>query len=221
MLRPAYPLALRIRLLAGKSRFLEVVRHAISAFTDAHQSLIVGRLKRYTRYPIGFHWLVVKPNRRDRPLAQRAKPSIHLERSMKKITPSRLLSAGLLAASAFISSALFAATTGEAIFTAENRAYVGTYSTSDKLVSVEIDGLTYKGYYASHAQDDGRAATQTPDRGWGRAFLFSSSANVLRCALDTGFPKVSGQCQGSDGRSFQLTPEMLEKNASPKLSSTK
>ena len=134
---------------------------------------------------------------------------------MKKITPFRLLSAGLAAASAFASSALLAATTGEAIFTTENRTYVGTYSTSNKLVSVEIDGLTYKGYYASHAEDDGRAATQTPARGWGRAFLFSSSANVLRCALDTGFPKVSGQCQGSDGRSFQLTPEMQKKMLRP------
>lgn len=193
----------------------------ISALTDAHQPLIVGRLQRCTRYPTGFHWRIAKPNRCDRLLAQRANFSIHLERFMKKITPSRLLSAGLLAASAFVSSALFAATTGEAIFTAENRTYVGTYSTSDKLVSVEIDGLTYKGYYASHAQDDGRAATQTPARGWGRAFLFASSANVLRCALDTGFPKASGQCQGSDGRYFQLTPDLPEKNALPKLSATK
>lgn len=104
-----------------------------------------------------------------------------------------------------------AAWTGTVLLTTEGRTYTGTYSLSEKLIFVDIDGLAYKGYFASRA-DDGAGATSAISAGkWGRAFLFASSAKVLRCQLESGFPKVSGQCQGADGRIFRLTPGVSPK----------
>ena len=172
-----------------------------------------------------FYSEVEPPHGYSLPLAQHAEFGVHLEEFMKKISTFRLHQKrrlGFLAFTVFMSSAVLATRQGEAVFTAENGIYVGTYSESDKLIAVDIDGQKYKGYYAAHAQDMGRDPATTPAGTWGRAFLFASSAKVLRCALDAEFPRVSGQCVGADGRYFQLTPETLQKNApAPKLSATK
>ena len=98
----------------------------------------------------------------------------------------------------------WAAPTGIATLTEDGRSYSGTYSPSDKLISVEIDGLTYRGYFASYAEDNGRTADAVPSKSWGRAFLFASSAKVLQCQLEAGFPMGSGQCQSAEGRKFEL-----------------
>lgn len=111
---------------------------------------------------------------------------------------------------------------GTALLTTEGRTYVGTYSLAEKLILFDIDGVAYKGYYASHAQDDGSTTSGISSGKWGRAFLFASSAKVLRCQLETEFPKVSGQCQGADGRIFRLTPgTLLKTSISPKRPATK
>ena len=110
---------------------------------------------------------------------------------------------GLTACAAFASPS-WAAPDGIATFFAAGQNYPGTYSTADKLIKVDIDGLVYKGHYASRAEDSAGAASGIPAGSWGRAFLFASSAKVLQCQLDTGFPKVRGQCLGSDGRKFEL-----------------
>ena len=109
-----------------------------------------------------------------------------------------------LAACAALASPSWAAPDGIATFFAAGQTYPGTYSTADKLIKVDIDGLVYKGHYASRAEDSAGAASGIPAGSWGRAFLFASSAKVLQCQLDTGFPKVRGQCLGSDGRKFEL-----------------
>lgn len=140
---------------------------------------------------------------------------------MKKIQIPALCALCLAACSAF-AGASGAAASGTATFNAEGRSYLGTYSTPDKLISVDIDGLTYKGYYASNAEDDGAASSGASSGRWGRAFLFASSAQVLRCQLDSGFPKVSGQCQGTDGRDFKLKLGAPHKTTSaPKRSAMK
>ena len=95
---------------------------------------------------------------------------------------------------------------GFANFTAGERTYRGNYAASDKSITVDIDGLNYKGNYASLAEDNARPASETMTGSWGRAFLFASSAKTLRCQLDAGFPNVSGQCQDAGGRYFQLKP---------------
>ena len=93
---------------------------------------------------------------------------------------------------------------------------------AEKLVSFDIDGLVYKGYYASRAEDDAGATSGISTGKWGRAFLFASSAKVLRCQLETGFPKASGQCQGADGRIFRLTAGVQQKTSTaPKRPATK
>lgn len=105
---------------------------------------------------------------------------------------------------AFAGTAVFAENVRSATSTTGGRTYLGNYSAADKMISVTIDGLTYKGHYASHGQDIGGNSGNVPKEGWGRAFLFASSAQVLRCQLDSEFPKVSGQCQSADGRLFQI-----------------
>lgn len=97
---------------------------------------------------------------------------------------------------------------GAVAFVADGRTYLGRYSLPDEAVSVEIDGLMYRGYYAARAEDAGALAPGAANTGntgaWGRAFLFASSAKVLQCQLATGFPQVSGQCLAADGRRFEL-----------------
>ena len=99
-----------------------------------------------------------------------------------------------------------AAVTGSARFSTAERTYLGNFTTSDRSISVDIDGLTYKGNYASLAEDSAGSTPGAMPGNWGRAFLFASSAKTLRCQLDAGFPKVSGQCQDAGGRQFLLKP---------------
>ena len=122
---------------------------------------------------------------------------------MKKNSVSVTLVLGLTACAAF-ASASWADSSGVATFFAAGQTYPGTYSTADKLIKVDIDGLVYKGHYASRAEDSAGAASEIPAGSWGRAFLFASSAKVLQCRLDAEFPKVRGQCLDSDGRNFEL-----------------
>lgn len=132
-----------------------------------------------------------------------------------KIVSIPVLQALCLGVCAAFATASSAASDGIAFFSTAGHTYPGTYSTADKLVKVDIDGLAYKGHYTSRAEDTAGAASGIPAGSWGRAFLFASSAKVLQCQLDTGFPKVSGQCLGSDGRKFELNPgdEKLKSSA--------
>ena len=98
------------------------------------------------------------------------------------------------------------ALTGSASFSSGERTYLGTYATTDKSISVDIDGLNDKRTYASLAEDSAGSSSGAATGSWGRAFLFASSARTLRCQLDAGFPKVSGQCQDAGGRHFLLKP---------------
>ena len=101
-------------------------------------------------------------------------------------------------------------------FSTGEQTYLGHYITSDKSISVDIDGLNYKGNYATLAEDISGSGSGATSGSWGRAFLFASSAKTLRCQLDAGFPKVSGQCQDSGGRQFLLKPPSLKQTvASP------
>lgn len=96
---------------------------------------------------------------------------------------------------------------GSVAFMTQGHTYLGRYSLAEETVSVEIDGLMYRGHYAAQADDAGALPAGTASLGaWGRAFLFASSASVLQCQLATGFPQVSGQCQAADGRRFELKP---------------
>ena len=119
-----------------------------------------------------------------------------------------------MACAVLASNSALASSTGTAVFTTEGRTYLGIYSTEEKLIAVDIDGLMYKGYYASHAEDGGGATSGYLAGKWGRAFLFASSAKILRCQLETAFPKATGQCQGADGRVFRLTSDTPKKTAS-------
>lgn len=120
---------------------------------------------------------------------------------IKSIFVLRVLCTGVCVAFA---TAPWAASDGVATFIAAGKIYPGTFSTTDKLIKVDIDGQAYKGHYASRAEDAAGVANGVTSGTWGRAFLFASSANVMQCQLDTGFPKVRGQCLSSDGRKFEL-----------------
>lgn len=141
---------------------------------------------------------------------------------MRKIAAFALYTLCLMTCTVYSSSAALAASTGTVMFTAEGRSYQGSYFTAEKLISVDIDGLIYKGYYASHAEDSGGVSNGISAGKWGRAFLFASSAKILRCQLESAFPKATGQCQGADGRVFRLTSGTQQKTASaPKLPAAK
>ena len=95
---------------------------------------------------------------------------------------------------------VFAPGAGEVVFAASSQSYPGRYSPDNQALSVEIDGLLYRGHYVARADDAAPAGGGV----WGRAFLFASSASVLQCQLSAGFPQVSGVCQAADGRIFDL-----------------
>ncbi|HYW58399.1 MAG TPA: hypothetical protein VE934_15690 [Polaromonas sp.] len=107
---------------------------------------------------------------------------------------------------ALASTAMAAPQTGVAAFVSEGRTYQASYAARNQAISVTIDGIVYRGNYAAHAKDSSLGAGDAPVGKWGRAFLFASSAKVLQCQLDSGFPRVSGRCQGADGRNFDLKP---------------
>ena len=123
---------------------------------------------------------------------------------MKKKFMVRSFSVLVFSACTVLLGNSWAAPDGVATFMGDGRMYSGTYSTLDRLISVDIDGVSYKGNYVSHAQDSGGSAGAGQTGKWGRAFLFASSANVLQCQLDAEFPAVSGSCQSAEGRKFQL-----------------
>lgn len=97
------------------------------------------------------------------------------------------------------------------LFVGDNRSFTGSYVVSDKSISVEIDGLAYRGFFGDKLSDAGQQAKLNTDAvstggNWGRAFLFASSAKTIQCALDTAFPNVSGRCHDADGNVFKLVP---------------
>lgn len=128
---------------------------------------------------------------------------------MKKSFKNRCLQTAAMAAClALAGPALADISTGSTTFTSDRTSYVGQYNAADRAISVDIDGLLYRGHYAAGAT--GAAHGRTAPSGsaqagqWGRAFLMASSAKVLQCQLDAGFPQVSGLCQDSDDRKFEL-----------------
>ncbi|WP_395058719.1 hypothetical protein [Polaromonas sp.] len=104
------------------------------------------------------------------------------------------------------SLAISAPQTGVAVFTTEGRTYQGEYAVKNQAISVNIDGLVYRGNYAANPRNGSPAPGDAQTGNWGRAFLFATSAKVLQCQLDAGFPRVSGRCQSADGRNFDLKP---------------
>lgn len=128
---------------------------------------------------------------------------------MKKSFKVRCLrTAAMAACFALAGPALADISTGSTTFTSDRASYVGRYHAADRAISVDIDGLLYRGHYAAEAAGSAHGSDTTPgDRKagkWGRAFLMASSAKVLQCQLDAGFPQVSGLCRDSDGRKFEL-----------------
>ena len=94
---------------------------------------------------------------------------------------------------------------GPVEFISESRTYTGQYAAENRSIAVEIDGVRYQGHYASNTEDEAALQINKPKTGqWGRGFLFAHRAKVLQCQLNSGFPKVSGQCQSADGRQFEI-----------------
>ena len=102
--------------------------------------------------------------------------------------------------------AVSAPQSGFAWFIGESQTYQGQYAVKNQAMWVDIDGLVYRGNYAANSQEVNAASGGPPVGSWGRAFLFASSAKVLQCQLDSGFPSISGRCQSADGRIFELKP---------------
>lgn len=102
---------------------------------------------------------------------------------------------------------------GTLAFVAPDTRYVGTYALTGRVVSVNIDGTAYKGHFVEDHnsftnKNEEVSSLSSPEKNgsWGRAFLFASSAQILQCRLDAGFPKVAGNCQDAQGRRFKLAP---------------
>ncbi len=128
---------------------------------------------------------------------------------MKSPVKSRLHSVWMLAF-ALMANPAFAEDSGPAVFSAGGKSYPGRFSVADRTLSVEIDGISYRGSFSETAssQNTGLSVSDAPGAGlWGRAFLFASSANILQCQLDSGFPKLKGKCRSSEGREFRLEAE--------------
>ena len=101
--------------------------------------------------------------------------------------------------------AVSALETGTAFFTSDVKSYAGQFSLTDSTLSVTIDGMTFRGGFAKAIASEAVLPMSVASSGnWGRAFLFGSSADVLQCRLDAGFPTLAGECVRSDGRKFLL-----------------
>ena len=127
-----------------------------------------------------------------------------------------LRSGALISAAVWLASSAAALESGKVLFVGDHGSYVGSYGVGDKSMSVVINGLPYRGHFSDTKSsrnsgmksDVGNTAFADPflSGSWGHAFLFASSAKVMKCKLDTGFPQVSGSCHDADGRFFQLMP---------------
>ncbi|MBC7547810.1 MAG: hypothetical protein H7224_04090 [Polaromonas sp.] len=111
----------------------------------------------------------------------------------------------LIFAAAWLASPAMALEQDSVLFVGDHGSYVGHYAIADRSLAVVIDGLPYKGHFSDLNSDIGAQDSPMVGR-WGRAFLFASSAKVMQCALDEGFPMISGRCQDADGRPFKLMP---------------
>ena len=132
---------------------------------------------------------------------------------MNKIATCALYALTLAAPWGLASPATSAPQSGIAVFVGEGSVYQGEYAVKNQAISVNIDGLIYRGNYAANSKDEGATLGAAPVGTWGRAFLFATSAKVLQCQLDSGFPRVSGRCQSADGRNFDLKPAVPGKTA--------
>ena len=118
---------------------------------------------------------------------------------------SGLYTAVVLVFSWSVSPVQAAPDTGPVEFISESRTYTGQYAAENRSIAVEIDGVRYQGHYASNTEDEAALQINKPKTGqWGRGFLFAHRAKVLQCQLNSGFPKVSGQCQSADGRQYEI-----------------
>lgn len=127
-----------------------------------------------------------------------------------------LRSGALISAAVWLASSAAALESGKVLFVGDHGSYVGGYGVGDKSMSVVINGLPYRGHFSDTKSsrnsgmksDVGNTAVADAylSGSWGHAFLFASSAKVMKCKLDTGFPQVSGSCHDADGRFFQLMP---------------
>ena len=138
---------------------------------------------------------------------------------MNKIAACALHFLILAAPWVFASPAVSAPRSGIAVFVGEGRIYQGKYAVKNQAISVDIDGLIYRGNYAANSKEEAAMPGAPSVGSWGRAFLFASSAKVLQCQLDSGFPRVSGRCQSADGQNFDLKHAMPGKTSRPGLAS--
>lgn len=123
---------------------------------------------------------------------------------MKTTTRYRSRPLWILAFSALATTA-FADDSGPASFKTEGRSYLGRYSTADSSLTVEIEGMKYRGNFTQTTVPSDLGSSEPAGTGsWGKAFLFASSAKILQCQLDSGFPELRGKCRSADGRDFRL-----------------
>ena len=132
---------------------------------------------------------------------------------MNKIATCAFYALILAAPLGLASLAVSAPQSGIAVFVGEGRIYRGEYAVKNQAISVNIDGLIYRGNYAANSKEDAATLGAAAVGSWGRAFLFATSAKVLQCQLDSGFPRVSGRCQSADGRNFDLKPAVPGKTS--------
>ncbi|MBC7610108.1 MAG: hypothetical protein H7228_11145 [Polaromonas sp.] len=123
-------------------------------------------------------------------------------------TPKSRFKPLLVLALCFLANTAIAGDSGPAIFTTEGHSYIGQYSMADATLSVAIEGMKYQGNFSQTASSQVLVSSTATGAGpWGKAFLFASSAKVMQCQLDSGFPKLRGKCRNADGRDFRLEAE--------------
>ena len=129
---------------------------------------------------------------------------------LMKDTFRALLHGALIPTFFWLTSPAAALEPDKVLFVGDHGSYVGSYDIRDRSIAVVIDGLPYRGHFSDKITDLGRPSVDGDNlrESWGRAFLFASSAKVMQCALDAGFPNVSGRCHDADGRLFKLMPTL-------------
>lgn len=108
-------------------------------------------------------------------------------------------------------TAVSAQNSGTVAFIADSATYLGRYCLFERTLSVDIDGMHYRGNFEPSVVSSAEKRNENPNAAhWGKAFLFASSAKILQCTLDSGFPSLRGSCTTAEGRRLKIEAQSIQ-----------
>lgn len=82
--------------------------------------------------------------------------------------------------------------------------YIGEFNTFSKIISVEIDGVKYEGFYITNAGSVGNIQYSGNS---GKAILNTVSGDTMRCEFEYQGHRAIGTCSSASGNSYQVATQ--------------